>query len=164
MSTKTKIIVIGDARYQIGFLSSEDGSFILMKVMNALREAIMRDAKKTEDIEAGEEDANVSDNRTPEEKTRTIVMGFMTTGGMQDIETHRFIQRKCMSVCSRMETTDGQELPMPIANQYGVTLPEVRDNISVVMKLEIEVLVFNLSSFFAGGGMGALGGSQPLPV
>jgi hypothetical protein len=49
---------------------------------------------------------------------------------------------------------------MPLVSDDGRwTYLEVAEDIGLVMRLTVEVLVFNLADFFSGGGLGILMGS-----
>jgi len=152
MTPKTKIVEFSGTRYQVRKLSPDVGSFILGK-------ALMVGIKASEESAASNGDAVAApDKAAPEDMARAIAFSFVFRGA--DFETHRFVQGKCLAVCSRMESKDGgPELPMPIVNDAGAwAIPEIRDDVALVMRLEVEVLAFNFTDFFAVGGLNAMAG------
>jgi hypothetical protein len=153
MNEKTKIVEIAETRYQLRRFTPDVGSFILMQIIGA-------SLKGQENVEARPEAAPpASEQPKGEDLVRAVTFSAFLHG--LDFEAHRFIQGRCLALCSRMEGEAGQEAPMPIVNGTGVALPELRDNMQLVMQLEMEVLVFNFSDFFAGGGLKNLAGARP---
>jgi hypothetical protein len=156
MNEKIKIVTLGETRYQLGKLSAEDGSFILMQALAAGLKTGMRGGDQN--------DANAGATNTipPAEKPKAEdvarIVALRALAGF-DYDMHRFVQRKCLAVCSRIETTDGNDLPMPISTDAGV-VQAIRDDVSLVMRLELEVLTFNMTDFFANGGLNAMAGNQ----
>ena len=77
-------------------------------------------------------------------------------GGL-DLATHSQIQKLCLSVCSRMTRTERTRTDAYADRNGGRALvPQVACDVVAVMRLEMEVLVFNLSDFFAQGGLTTL--------
>lgn len=164
MKLKTKIVDISGTHYQIRKLAPDVGSYILGHAISAIAtKAATKGGQSPQNAQdniggaTAPETAAVSES-SAEDLARAVALA--TFGGL-DFELHRFVQQKCLAVCSRMECTEGSDVPMPIVNDSGQwAIPEIRDDLSLVMKLEVEALVFNLSDFFAGGGLNALTGSQ----
>jgi hypothetical protein len=149
---KTKVVEINGTRYQLRRLAADIGSFILMRLISA---AVERAAQAPESIVEPDKDMSAS---TGEEKARTVAAGAML--GSADFEFHRFVQQRCLAACARLETPPqgGAEIPMPLMTAAGAwAVPEIEQDISVVMRLTIEVLVFNFSDFFDQEGMKAFG-------
>ena len=163
MTPKTKIIELSGTRYQLRKMAPDVGSFILMAMIGAgIKASNMGGGTNADDPHASTEKA-AENLPTAEPKGEEVVRAtaFSAFLGGLDFEMHRFIQVRCLSVCSRMEGTDGSEVPMPIVSEAGRwAIPEIQDDISLVMRLEVEALVFNLSPFFASGGLNAMVGSQ----
>jgi hypothetical protein len=154
---KYKIITLGDPQIQfrIGRLTPAQGSFILGQVMAA-------NLKRIAEMRALRPLSASSSEETPDEKpdaeglVRATAMGAFL-GGL-DLDTHTRIQQMCLAVCAQMQfSSNGHEpVAMPIATADGGLLPQLAMDIPLVMRLEMEVLVFNLTDFFAQGGLSAL--------
>lgn len=152
MKEKSKIVEIDGTRYQVRRLMPDVGSHILSTILTAgLRGARGMSSAEEASPSVGEQKAEPP----VEDVVRVMVLAAC---GEMDFATRRFIQTKCLAVCSRMESAnDGPELPMPIVNDAGVwAITEIRDNLSLVLRLEMEALVFNLSDFLEKGGMKSL--------
>jgi hypothetical protein len=151
MKEKIKTVTIGDTRYQIRRFTPDVGSFILGKLVGATLNAAPSEAPTpTVDV-------------VPPSPEETIQMLFFSASfrGL-DFDTHRFIQTKALSVCSRLESKgNSEEYPMPIVSDSGVwAIPEIKDDISLVMRLELASLTFNFVDFFAEGGLKELTRTQ----
>lgn len=150
LKPKTKTVDIDGTRYQLRRMGPDVGSFILMKFMGAMAQRMSTAAPAAQ--EATEPDSAIATN---EDIVRGIAVAGMS--GAFDLETHSLIQRECLMTVSRLEDKDGTELPMPIMNSSGAyAVPEVKEDIALVLRLQMEALVFNLSSFFEQGGLNAL--------
>ena len=157
MKEKTKIVQFGDTRFQLRKLPPGVGTFIAMQLLGA--------GIKAGNLGGGDPQSSSTEAAAPqsmatgEELVRAVAFSAFLRG--LEYEAHQFVQTHCLAVCSRMEQSGETEVPMPIVNDSGQwAIPEVRDDMSLVMKLELEVLVFNLSDFFAEGGLNALVGKQ----
>jgi hypothetical protein len=164
MAEKTKIVEIGETRYQIRRLSAEDGTFVLMQLMAASVKGIDF-SKEVAEVPADkiEEAEKAIEKNTPEDRVRSLIMGVQLRGTL-DYDMHRKIQRMCLAACSRVESQSGSDLVLPISTANGTLLPDIADDLPLVMRLEMEALVFNLSSFFAGGGWSAVAGNPASKV
>lgn len=160
---KTRIVEIGGTNYQFRKMLPEIGSYLLMKLLSAGFNA--QGGANLENPHANSEAAAQpdADKREPsgEKLVRAVAFAAFLRG--LDFESHRFVQRACLAVCSRMEERNGSgALPMPLMNDSGAwAIPEIRDDIPLIMKLELEALAFNLSDFFEQGGLNALAGAVP---
>ena len=134
MSAKTKIVTVQDKQYQIRKLRPNIGSFIITRVM------------------AAGVGAN-SGGDTPDKSLLTSMFAAFLRG--IDFDTFSFIQNNCLAVVARMEQiADGPLVPMPITTDTGVFAAlDIAEDLSLVMALTIESLLFNLSDFFEGGGL-----------
>lgn len=157
MTSKTKILELSGARYQLRKFFPDVGSFILMQMIGA--------GIKSGNIAGGGDSAESDTVRAAatdlhgEDMVRAVAFAAFLRG--LDYEMHRFMQLKCLSTCSRLEDKEGTEIPMPIVNDSGVwAISEIRDDMALVMRLEVEALVFNFSDFFEQGGLNALVGNQ----
>jgi hypothetical protein len=150
LQEKLKTVELDGIEYQMGRLPADAGSFILMRLMGAgLTGGSL--GKPLEDTPA--DVAAVAP--TGEEMVRAVCFAaFMRGLSFEDL---RFVQRQCMMVVARWELTAGQRVPMPVMSSTGQwAVAEVGENVGLVTRLMIEVLVFNLSDFFSGGGAGSL--------
>lgn len=152
MTEKTKIVEVAGTRYQLSRFPANVGSFILMKLIGAGLTGMNVNGNQ-------EAPAKVAAEPSGEEIVRAFTFAASSRG--LTFDEHNWIQQKCLSVCARLEDHSGVEVPMPLMTSSGVTLPEIRDDLQLAMKLEIETLVFNYSSFFAEGGLNALAGTRP---
>lgn len=156
MKPKTKTVEISGTRYQLRKMAPDRGSWILMRMISASINAGGDQATAPTNGEGAENPIPVP---TGEELVRAVAFAAFLRG--LDYETHSFVQKACLTVCSRLENSNGTELPMPIVNDSGAwAIAEIRDDISLVMRLEVEALVWNLSDFFAAGGLKSLSGNQ----
>ena len=153
MREKSKIITIEETRFQIGRFLPDVGSFILGKLVGATLDSAPPNFQQPEPPQ---------DVPPPPPDELVRILFFSSSFRGMDFETHRFIQAKALSVCSRLELKNGVECPMPIVSDSGQwAIPEIRDDGPLVVKLELESLIFNLSPFFANGGLnGIIRGSQ----
>ena len=150
---KFKFVTVGATDYRIGRLTPAAGSFILGQIMSAnlKRMETIRSLGQRQDSEPAPEPATPPD---PEGIVRAASMGAFL-GGM-DLATHTQIQHLCLSVCAEMQGQNGQPaMPIPISTADGTLLPQIANDVVLVMRLEMEVLVFNLADFFAQGGLTA---------
>jgi hypothetical protein len=158
MFEKTKDVEISGKHYRLGRFTAQDGSFILQQLMAASFKGVDFSALPTPPPDATEPEP---DTTSPEDKVRRLLMGLQLRGGL-DYDAHCFIQRKCLAVCSRLEEHEGAAaIAIRISTADGVVLPDIANDMPLVMRIEMETLVFNLSSFFAAGGMSALAGDRP---
>lgn len=156
MKSKTKVVEVSGTSYQLRKMAPDVGSYILMRMIAAGINAGGDQNNPPSNAEATENPIPVP---TGEELVRAVAFAAFLRG--LDYETHSFVQKACLATCSRLEDSSGSALPMPIVNDAGVwAIPEIRDDISLVMRLEVEALVFNLTDFFEAGGLNALAGKQ----
>ena len=134
MSQKTKQVEVNGQLYQIRKLRANVGSFILTRILAAGISAASVGGKPTDDL------------------LKAVFTAFLR--GL-DFDTFSFIQNNCLAAVSRMtDSGDGNLVPMPIVSDSGVfAVPEIADNLSLVMGLTVQSLLFNLSDFFDAGGL-----------
>jgi hypothetical protein len=153
---KTKLLQVGDVRYELHRFDPATGSFILMQLVGAAVKA----AQAQGSTEAAAPVKEPPDD--PADRVRMLVWAAYINSA--DFEMHKFVQNKCLAVVSRVESQNGSgEVVIPISNGNGAILPEVRDDVALVLKLETEVMVFNFTDFFAGEGLKELAGKTPPP-
>jgi hypothetical protein len=151
---KFQFVDVDGKSYRIGRFSPQLGSFILMQIIGAgikgqAPAAPVTDAPSTEPAE----------KLKPEEIVRAMVFGAFLKG--MDYTAHQFIMQKCLSVCSVMGGPEEKKVPIPLMNDNLMMLPEIQDDLALIMKLQMEVLCFNFTDFFVAGGLNSLGGIQP---
>jgi hypothetical protein len=153
MKEKTKLVTIEDTRYQIGRFTADVGSWILGRTLNAgARDAIEKMKALGEDFSTPS--AQAAPSEAPDVETQIRRMTTSAFGAMA-FEERSTIQRKCIEKCARMEGPDGN-MPMPLANGNGTIRGDVAEDLQLVLRLEMEVLIFNFSDFFEQGGFNAL--------
>lgn len=146
MKDKTKVVSIGDDEYQLKRFAPDVGAFILNLILNAGAKAIIERMKLLRDIpppDAGEK----IEPPAPDPDGEVRRMASTAFGGMT-FEQRSMVQKRCLDACARME----EGSPMPIVAASGPLI----DDLQVIMRLELEVLAFNFTDFFAAGGLNAL--------
>jgi hypothetical protein len=150
---KTKNIEVNGTTYQIRRMDAKVGSYLVFKIIGGLRNDLNK-SNSGGDPARGETTAPTTVASPDGENIARAVVLAALSGGLADYETHCFIQQKALAVCSRLETNaEGRELPMPVVTENGTLLAELKEDVSLVYKLEVESLVFNLSPFFSQGGL-----------
>lgn len=151
MKEKTKVVEIEGTQYQIGRFTPEVGSYIVMNILGTLARARGMNPEGE-----GNAEAPTAEKRDPQEIVKGLTFAAYLSGLEYDL--HCFIQKKCLDICSGIESHPGrQAVPMPLAK-----LPDVLANMPLVLRLQTETLAFNLADFFASGGLSAMAGnSQP---
>ena len=128
---KTKIIEVDDQRYLIRRVDPTVGGFILTRMLSAGLNSIPADSAST---------------------SKGQLLGMLVTFMHSlDFEAFSFIQNNCLAVVSKLIRMPGitEETPMPITTSEGVwAAPEVAEDLSLVMNLSVQSLVFNISDFF----------------
>lgn len=160
MFAKTKNIDINGTTYQIRRMDAKVGSYLVFKILGGLRNDLNKSNATGGDPTRSETTASApSVAPDGEDIARAVVLAALS-GGIGDFETHCFIQQKALEVCSRVEFTDGKELPFRIITDSGQwAAPELKEDVGLVYKLEVESLSFNLAPFF-GGEVLSTAGSQ----
>lgn len=159
MIEKTKVVELSGRRYLLRRMSPEIGSYVLMQIVGGLTKALTSGGEPTTNESIGKS-GGAAEKLRGEEFMRAVALPAFR--GL-DFDTHKFIQTKCVAACSRLE--GDPEMPMPIVSDSGQwAIPEIRDDMSLVMRLEVESLVFNLAPFFEAGGLNMLAGNQPTPA
>lgn len=147
MRDKTKTVEAFGSKYQLARFSPEIGTFILFRLIGAMAKVAQSSNQ------AGTNGEAKSDVKpTPEQMARLVASGAMMSGGLE-FEIHKMIQQNCLKLCSRADHVDQGSGPVPIMTADGRLLPDVAENVGLLTKLTLEVLVFNLSDFFGQGGM-----------
>lgn len=148
MNTRSKVVELGGARFEVRRLPPEVGSFIFMRMMGAS----MRMESPVENGEKQAEDPGKPKIEVTGEM-RVRALTFAVFSGNISFDDFKFIQDACMRVVSKMEVNAGQEFPMPIMADNGRWTQngqEVYESVGLVTQLTAEVLVFCFSDFFNG--------------
>lgn len=151
MKEKTHLLVIEDADYQIERFNPVVGSYVLGRILHWGTKAMLDQVRSmgpeamAQVVGAAAPSSPPPEEPSPDARIRRMVMEAF---GMMPLEERTIIQRKCIEVCSRLEGDD----PMPLGNASGMLISDLH----LVMRLEMEALVFNFTDFFAQGGPKAL--------
>jgi hypothetical protein len=141
---RTKVISIESDEYQIGRFRADVGTYILMKLMGIVIK-MTAEAQR----ESGPTSAPVQVQQPDPEEVARMVCSSAFLGSL-DLEMHRFVVAESLKLCSHRE----REVWMPVATAAGdVAVPQVKDDLTVTMRLVMEALAFNFADFFAQGGM-----------
>jgi hypothetical protein len=139
---KSKIVTIGDNRYEIRRLAADKGSYMWHRLMSAMVKVRSSMTQELVDDPAATAVAvEQAQAMSPEQRMRGVCgIAFMQLS----VEDFTYMQTTCMKVTSRFEN----DMPMPIMTDAGRW---VADDIAfdpmLVTSLMTEVLVFNLISF-----------------
>lgn len=141
---KTITVKIQDRDYEIRRFPPDLGVFILMKLLGAgIRGSDVAANVELPEVPEGQPVIKQSGADTVRAITSAALMGGISFDLVQ------FIQKNALALCSRFEGT----MAIPIATGAGVLLPEIAENLPLVMKLTEEALVFNFADFFDQGGI-----------
>lgn len=155
MHAKTRTVDVLGQRYQLRKLPADVGSFILMRLIGAASSA----AAHMNQGNAETQQAPESDKKPSGED---IVRMLVTAGLMNGIafEEFRFIQNNVLYMVSREEGEAGFLPIMADPGRWaGAKLEEqIGDNHPLLMRLMMEMMVFNFADFFDQGGIDGLSG------
>lgn len=145
MKTKTKEIQIGDNSFQLRKLDPEAGSFILMRMIGALQSGVAASTGEANATPTGEVPSG-------EDMVRAVAFGAFFRG--LDFEMYRFVQKHCLACVSVLKG----DAPIPIVSDGGAWVATEVDSgdVAAIMRLTVEVLVFNFADFFDQGGFGSI--------
>jgi hypothetical protein len=147
MIEQSKVVPLNGHNFQINRLPADVGSFILMRLMGEAAKAAQNAPQISEEPKEPKKEI------TPEDRIRALC--FVVFSGTMTFDLFQFIQRHCMMVTRKMEN----ELPMPFMSDDGRWADrQIAANHSLIVKLMIEVCVFNFASFFSETGTG-----EPIP-
>ena len=142
---KTTTATINERQYEIRRFPPDLGVFIVMKLLGAgIRGSDVANNIPTPPKPAAE--AAPEPKQSGADTVRALASAALMGGITFDLV--QFIQRNCLALCSRLEGATA----IPIATSTGALLPDVSDDLPLVMKLTMEVLVFNFADFFDQGG------------
>lgn len=139
---KTTTVELNSQQYTIRRLAPAVGSFIITRILLA----------GADQVGAAAKDGTLANTFT------TFLRGL-------DFDTFSFVQNSCLAVVDKLEQLPGipAPTPMPIIGADGNwTAPEVASDLSLVMNLTIQSLLFNVSDFFDLSGLSSvLSGNRP---
>lgn len=130
--------------YRFGRMKSEDGSWLLMRLMKQLLD-VMSSGTKSEDEPTEQVDEVVEP--TPEEVKEKAAQAINML--MLNLEEDLFkrVQKYALGCISRYEGTI--QTPIPIMVNGKLVVKELQYDIEATMKLTSTSLYFNLSPFFS---------------
>lgn len=134
---KTKDIEISGVHYRIGQFTAQVGSWILMQVLQKVLPSFAGPVE--------EQLGNLPPNRAT----------------MSEEDFYR-IQNHCLAICCRYEESPTGRVPMPLMASGVFAIKELEYDLPTVMALTIQALFFNLTPFFAEGGLSSLSSLQGL--
>ena len=139
-----KSVEINGRKFRIKKFSARDGSFIVLKVSALLAPMFegmkwdkLSNAKKPEDVDTSQ--INIAQ-----------MFGKLTELKESDFS---YLQGKCLRVCE--EELKAGYTPV-LADNGMFAVNGLDDDVLTVMALTVHALVFNLSGFFTGTGLGGL--------
>lgn len=149
MQTRSKVVELKNASYEVRRLLPEVGSFIFMRMMGLS----MRMAQDNADRSASKPAATeVQTEEVPEPvisgEMRVRALAFSVFSGGIAFTDFKFIQDACLKSVSKKNEAG---LFMPIMSDGGVWTgdgEEVRNDVGLVMQLTTEVLIYCFGSFF----------------
>jgi len=151
---KTKRVMIDGTQYQIKRFAPDVGSFILGRILNSINKVLIETMKAFGDAVRDVQPAPATSPAAAptQEQTEERIRRMATDAfGVMSFEERSVVQQKCLQVCARVET-HSEETLMPLANANGCLV----DDLQLILRLELETLVFNFYDFFAEGGLNAL--------
>lgn len=147
----TKEVVIGNSRYQIARVTSEDGSWLLAQTL-----ASMRKVMKAEGVD-DQEEPKPAIELTPEQQRKNTeeMVSAMVQSMLMEVDRELFarIQRYALGVCGEFTAVGENEIVLPVTMATGrIAIPKLKNDISCIFNLTNASLVFNLLPFFLDGG------------
>lgn len=148
MTFKEKLVTLMDGEqertFKIKKFNALTGSFILYNIMNKVLPAFLSSELGTaigQDVAKGGEIA------------QDKLTGIAQTLNKIEMSRDEFmqLQKDCLAVC--YEVLPGREVPVidPGTGNFGAI--GLEDNMSIVMSLTVQALIFNVKDFFLGGGL-----------
>jgi hypothetical protein len=147
MDDATKELVVNESRYQISRMDAAVGSWLLFKLMDALRKLFA--AQNSEpDTTQGQEETNLVKR---EAATHALIQGMLMT---LDREVFEQVQREALRVVGQFAMVGEKEVVLPVLMANGTFASmKLKNDISTVVILMSRSLYFNLSPFFLRGGL-----------
>jgi hypothetical protein len=141
----TRDVVIGPNRYQISRMNAQVGSWLLFKLMDALR-------KIASDVN---QDGAAPDREPNEQEKEAAANGLITAMLMTlDRELFEQVQREALKVCGQYTMVGEREVILPVLMANGsLAVPDLKNDIAGVVALTSNALHYNLSPFFLGNGL-----------
>jgi hypothetical protein len=153
--SRSKVVELKGASYEVRKLSPDVGSFIFMRMMSISMRMMQERAER--ELEAASKRRGsveqVAEQPTEEQpaisgEDRVRALAFTVLSGGVEFSDFQFIQTACLKVASKKDENGNA---MPIMTDGGVWTKDgygVRDDVGLVMQLVSEVLVFCFGAFF----------------
>lgn len=141
----TKDVVLNGSRYQISRMDAAVGSWLLFKLMDALRK-----------IFAGEQAGEQPEPQELEQNQKEAAANAMISAMLMTLEKDEFtkVQREALKVVGQYAAVGEKEVLLPVLMQNGsFAVPALKKDIVSVVTLTSGSLYFNLSPFFLGDGL-----------
>lgn len=149
-----KVVTIGEREYNIGRLSSDVGSFLLMRLVKQFRKMVA--ALEGE----GEGEEQQQPELTDKEFSESLLQTLLTE---MDFEDFKNLQRHALLVVTMTDFVGDKPFKQPIILRSGqFAVKELQNDIGAVMNLTSQTIFANLSPFFTKAGLkGIMTGNIP---
>ena len=149
-----KDVVISGKRYQIAKMQSDLGSWLLFKLMNALREIMKQETGEQETepapqpvVELTEEEKKKANEAAANAAIQVMLMNL-------DQDLFGKIQKIALGVCGEYTAVGPEEVVIPVLKPDGKFANyALSTDITTVAALTSQSIFANLSPFFLNGGM-----------
>ncbi len=149
---KIKDVPIGDKTYQIGKMISYDGSWLLFKLMDAMRKAM---ADSGNDTTPDSTPVELTDEQRIEAATSIADTAVQFLLMNSEKKLFDEVQKLALGVCGEYKLVGTEEAVVPVLRADGRFNDfNLSTDIQAVAKLTKESLVGNLTPFFLNGGFG----------
>ena len=147
---KIKDVPIGDKTYQIGKMQSDDGSWLLFKLMDAMRKAMSESGAESSPEETSVELTDEQRIAAADSITNAAVH-FMLMNAEKKLFSE--IQKLALGVCGEYKLVGSEEAIVPVLRNDGRFNDfSLSTDTQAVAKLTKESLLANLTPFFLNGG------------
>lgn len=142
----TKDIVLNGSRYQIARMDAAVGSWLLYKLMDAMRKIFT----------GVEQDGQQQPVQEMEQNQKEQAANAMISAMLMTLDKDDFtkVQREALKVVGQYASVGEKEVLLPVLMNNGTfAVPALRNDIVSVVNLTAGSLYFNLSPFFLGDGL-----------
>jgi hypothetical protein len=148
MRETSKVVEIGDRKFQIGKFDALTGSYVIYTLLTQILP--MGLGAKIEGLPTN------SNSKPPEGDNNQSDMGFLKDLKIPLMSKETFVelQKDCLRVCSEIKPTGDIVAPMPVLmadGRWGVE--DLQKDAPTVMALTIQVLGYNVQDFFGGNAL-----------
>ena len=150
MSAKTKIFTLNGHDYRLRKLGVDEGTYIFNRMMGSLMDAAPADRSQADEPE------DPTKRLTDEQRTR-LVCSLAIMRGLK-YEDMKFVRRNALQAIDRVEPLPTGDANTPVY-ESGKFIPpppdwpDLEEDAATRQQLELEALVFSLTSFFSGAGV-----------